>query len=40
MDQIMRDLFGSAWAYYVAFGILFAWWLIERSNKRRKNGRD
>ncbi len=33
----MRDLFGSAWAYYVAFGILFVWWLIERAAKRKKD---
>lgn len=29
----MSEIFGPAWAYYVAFGILFVWWLIERINK-------
>lgn len=33
MDEFMRSVFGSAWAYYVAMGILFAWWLIARVKK-------
>lgn len=28
--DVMRELFGSAWAYYVAFVILFVWWGIYR----------
>lgn len=32
--DFMREVFGSAWAYYVAFGILFVWWLVERINKK------
>lgn len=31
--DFMYNAFGSAWAYYVAFGILFAWWLIYRITK-------
>jgi len=34
MDDFMRNIFGSAWAYYIAFGILAAWWIVERSNKK------
>jgi hypothetical protein len=34
MDEFMRSIFGSAWAYYVAFGILFAWWLIYRIGRK------
>ena len=34
--DFMRELLGSAWAYYVAFGILFAWWLIERASRKKK----
>ncbi len=26
----MRELLGPAWAYYVAFGILFVWWILAR----------
>lgn len=33
----MRDTFGSAWAYYVAFVILFAWWGIERAARKKRN---
>ncbi len=33
MDQFMRDILGAAWAYYVAFGILFAWWLLYKVTK-------
>jgi len=28
--DFMRELLGSGWAYYVAFGILFAWWILAR----------
>lgn len=35
MEEFMRSTFGSAWAYYIAFGILIVWWVIERSNKKR-----
>jgi hypothetical protein len=33
--DFMRDTFGSAWAYYVAFGILIAWFVIYQGNKRK-----
>lgn len=29
----MRELLGPAWAYYVAFGILFVWWLLAKVAK-------
>lgn len=29
----MRDLLGSGWAYYVAFGILFVWWILAKVSK-------
>jgi hypothetical protein len=29
----MRELLGPGWAYYVAFGILFLWWVLVRVNK-------
>ena len=29
----MRELLGSGWAYYVAFGILFLWWVLVKVNK-------
>lgn len=35
MDEFMRSTFGSAWAYYVAFSILFAWWLIYRVGRKK-----
>lgn len=25
----------SAWAYFLAFGILGVWWVLERVNKRK-----
>lgn len=31
--EFMRDIFGSAWAYYVAFVMLFVWWAIYRKTK-------
>ncbi len=37
MDAIMRDLFGSAWAYYVAFGILFFWWLADKAMGKKRD---
>lgn len=30
MDEFMRSIFGSAWAYYVAFASVFVWWLLAR----------
>jgi hypothetical protein len=33
--QFMQDLLGTAWAYYVAFAILFLWWLIERAARKK-----
>ena len=35
MDALMRELFGSAWAYYVAFAILGIWFVIERIGRRK-----
>ncbi len=37
MQDIMYKTFGSAWAYYVAFGILFVWWLVERFARKKKD---
>ncbi len=31
--DFMYNTFGSAWAYYVAFGILFFWWLFYKVTK-------
>lgn len=31
--DVMRELFGSAWAYYLAIGILILWWLASRVHK-------
>jgi hypothetical protein len=37
--DFMRETFGSAWAYLLAFGILFVWWLgaklLDRDRKDR-----
>ena len=35
MDEFMREIFGSAWAYYVAFAILGVWFAFERWGKRK-----
>jgi hypothetical protein len=35
--DFMYNTFGSAWAYYVAFVIAFAWWLIERNARKKKD---
>lgn len=35
MEDFMRDTLGSAWAYYVAFGILFIWWIAEKTNRKK-----
>lgn len=32
--DFMKELLGSSWAYYIAFGILIVWWTIERAGKR------
>lgn len=31
----MRDLLGSAWAYYVALGILIVWFAAYRGNRKK-----
>lgn len=31
----MRDLLGSAWAYYVAFAILILWFAAYRGNRKK-----
>lgn len=31
----MRELLGSAWAYYVAFGILIVWFAVQKGNNKR-----
>lgn len=33
--DFMYQTFGSAWAYYVAFGILFLWWLIQKFGSKK-----
>lgn len=33
MFATMIDIFGTAWAYYLAFFILGMWWLITKINK-------
>lgn len=33
MDTFLREVLGPAWAYYIAFGILFVWWLLARKRK-------
>jgi hypothetical protein len=33
--DFMRDIFGSAWTYYVAFAILVAWAVAHQGNKRK-----
>ena len=30
MNQVLREVFGSAWPYYFAMSVLFVWWLIQR----------
>lgn len=35
MDALMRELFGSAWAYYVAFAIAGLWFVIERVGRKK-----
>lgn len=29
----MRETLGPAWAYYVAFGLLFVWWVLVKVGK-------
>lgn len=31
----MRDLLGSAWAYYVAFGILILWFAVQKGHGKK-----
>ena len=33
MDEFLRSTLGSAYAYYIAFGILFVWWAVARKTK-------
>lgn len=34
--DFMRDLFGSSWAYYVAFAILIGWSVAYQGNKKKR----
>lgn len=33
MEDFMRNTFGSAWAYYIAFGILLVWFIVSKAKK-------
>ena len=30
MFQEVQAVFGTAWAYYLAFGILIGWWAVHK----------